>query len=107
MKDQLQGRTLRLEALRTIDTETTYGAEIRTDASSTSADECSEFPNQQGDKSAKRVPNRLLSLLGPRRLAYLEKPPALLSRTQLRLHSYTRESLFILPTCELGSSLCQ
>jgi hypothetical protein len=65
LKDQPQGRTLWLEALKTIDTETTYGAEIRTDASSPSADELSEFLNQQGAKSAKRVEEGLLSLLAP------------------------------------------
>jgi hypothetical protein len=82
LKDQPQGRTLCLEGLKTIDTEATYGAEIRTDASSPSADEFSEFLIQQSAKSAKRVGKGLLSILSPPRLKVLQKYDPSLKREE-------------------------
>src|SRR5215217_5903683 len=56
--------------------------------------ECGEIPMRDSDKSARRVFRRLLALLSPRGLAYLEKyaPPSV-------LHNYARGSFFILPSC--------
>jgi hypothetical protein len=61
-----------LEALKNLGTATTQESEIATNAASSFEDEFSEFLTQQDDKSAKRGKDGLLSLLAPRRLAYLE-----------------------------------
>jgi DNA polymerase III epsilon subunit-like protein len=61
-----------LEALKNLDTETTQETEIDTDAAPSPAAERSDTSTQQGAKSAKRVPNRLLSLLALPHLSDLE-----------------------------------
>src|SRR5215211_4633144 len=54
-----------LEALKNLGAETTQEKEIDTDAPSSSSAELSESLTQQGDKSAKRGDEGLLSLLSP------------------------------------------
>jgi len=54
-----------LETLNNLDTENTRDSEAATDPTSSAAG-ISEFLTRQGDKSAKRVANGLLSLLSPR-----------------------------------------
>ena len=54
-----------LEVLKNLDTVTVQEVEIDRDAPSSPAADLSEHLTQQGDKSAKRVPDRLLSLLAP------------------------------------------
>jgi hypothetical protein len=65
LKDELHKRTSWLDALKSMDVETTVKAEIAEDSTSPFEDEISESLIQRGAKSAKRVEKGLLALLSP------------------------------------------
>ncbi len=65
MKEELHKGTSWLDALKSMDVETTGKAEIAEDFTSPFEDEISESLIQRGAKGAKRVEKGLLSLLSP------------------------------------------
>ncbi len=66
MNDEDRKRTSWLEVLKALDADPTQEVEVASGASSSSEVEFSESLNQEGAKSAKRVPDWLLALLAPR-----------------------------------------
>ena len=73
MKDELHKRTSWLDALESMDVQTTGKAEIAENSTSPFEDEISEPLIRRGDKRAKRVGKGLLSLLSPLHFEVLRK----------------------------------
>jgi hypothetical protein len=73
LKDELNKRTSWLDALKSMDVETTGKAKIGEDSTSPFKDEISEFLIQRGTNGAKRVEKGLLSLLSSPHFEVLRK----------------------------------